>query len=103
MRLNEKEIEAVKNAVRTHFGDQVRIFLFGSRVNDAKAGGDIDILIEHGETLKGSRLIRAKLKAMTDIQFALGERKIDIITTTPGETAQPPLIVQQARKEAIEL
>lgn len=48
---------------------------------------------------------------MTDIQFALGDRKIDIVTVrrTTGsqqedETEQrAPLIVQEARKEAVEL
>jgi 3-dehydroquinate dehydratase len=49
---------------------------------------------------------------MTDIQFALGDRKIDIVTVrrrTEGsqkedETEQrAPLIVQEARKEAVEL
>ncbi|MFW6274954.1 MAG: hypothetical protein ACOC2P_03845 [Spirochaetota bacterium] len=74
-------------------------------------GGDIDLLIEHDGSLQGGSLIKAKLKTMTDIQFALGDRKIDIVTVrrTTGsqqedETEQrAPLIVQEARKEAVEL
>lgn len=48
-------------------------------------------------------LIRAKLMTMTDIQFALGERKIDIVTTSDITGEDQPLIVQEARKEAREL
>lgn len=112
MRLSEEEIAAIKKAVRTHFGASAKVYLFGSRTDDSKAGGDIDLLIEHEANIEGSRLVRAKLKTMTDIQFAIGDRKIDIVTVTLNqkkseETAETqgnvPLIVREARKESIEL
>lgn len=111
MRLSKDQIDAIKKSVRARFGSSAKVFLFGSRLYDAKLGGDIDLLIEHDGSLQGGSLIKAKLKTMTDIQFALGDRKIDIVTVrrTTGsqqedETEQrAPLIVQEARKEAVEL
>ncbi len=112
MRLSEEEIAPIKNAVRTHFGDSAKVYLFGSRTDDSKSGGDIDLLIEHEAGLGGSGLVKAKLRTMTDIQFAIGDRKIDIVTVTldqekSEETAETqeniPLIVREARKESIEL
>jgi len=44
MRLSIFEQEAIKNAVAQ--GDkEAKVYLFGSRVDDTKRGGDIDILI----------------------------------------------------------
>ena len=59
--------------------------------------------------LNGSELIKKKLKTMTDIQFATSEQKIDIVTVPSDikysdDTGEPtPLIVRNARKEAIRL
>ena len=41
MRLNEKEITAIKKAVQKNFGKDTSVYLFGSRTDDAKRGGDI--------------------------------------------------------------
>jgi predicted nucleotidyltransferase len=101
MRLNEKEIQSIKKAVRTHFGENAVVYLFGSRVDNSKRGGDIDLLIEHSPEVTGSEVIKKKLKTMTDIQFALGDRKIDIVTVPYN--SENTLIVKNARKEAIQL
>ncbi|RKX73115.1 MAG: nucleotidyltransferase domain-containing protein [Spirochaetes bacterium] len=109
MRLHEKEIHAIKDAVRKHFGKSAAVYLFGSRVDDTKRGGDIDLLVEHSPELSGSDVIKRKLKTMTDIQFAIGDRKIDIITTTPEKwnsmknEEREPLIIRKARREAVPL
>ena len=44
MRLSIKEIDIIKNKVKTIFGDTI-IYLFGSRIDDTKKGGDIDLYI----------------------------------------------------------
>ena len=44
MRLNEKEIEIIKKIVAEHLGD-AQVYLFGSRVDKEKMGGDIDLFI----------------------------------------------------------
>ncbi len=44
MRVSKKEIELIKNMVKTIFGETI-IYLFGSRMDDTKKGGDIDLYI----------------------------------------------------------
>jgi predicted nucleotidyltransferase len=44
VRLSIKEINLIKNKVKTIFGETV-IYLFGSRIDDKKKGGDIDLYI----------------------------------------------------------
>lgn len=44
MRLSIKEINLIKNKIDTTFGDSL-VYLFGSRVNDDKQGGDMDLYI----------------------------------------------------------
>lgn len=101
MRLSEKERTAIKKALHKHFESTARAYLFGSRIDDQKRGGDIDLLIE--TRLQGEELIVAKLRAMSDVQLAIGDRKIDIVTISPDCTTGQPLIIQNARNQGIAL
>jgi len=44
LRVSKKEVELIKNMVKTIFGETI-IYLFGSRIDDTKKGGDIDLYI----------------------------------------------------------
>jgi len=44
MRISEKEIEIIKSNILKHIND-AKIYLFGSRTNNLKRGGDIDIFV----------------------------------------------------------
>jgi predicted nucleotidyltransferase len=45
MRLNEFEIDTINKLAKKHFGDGTSVYLFGSRTDDRKKGGDIDLFI----------------------------------------------------------
>ncbi len=45
MRLERWEIEEIKKAAELIFGKDVKVILFGSRVDDNKKGGDIDLYV----------------------------------------------------------
>ncbi|NEX15935.1 MAG: DNA polymerase III subunit beta, partial [Halochromatium sp.] len=45
MRLNAHQRETIKQAARGCFGADATVRLFGSRVDDHKRGGDIDLFI----------------------------------------------------------
>ena len=46
MRLSPAERRAIDTAAREAFPPGTRVMLFGSRTDDARRGGDIDLLIE---------------------------------------------------------
>jgi uncharacterized protein len=81
MRLSKFEIECIKNLAGRHFGRDVQVFLFGSRTNNQKRGGDIDLFIrnpncEHLE-------IRTKIDFVTELILLIGEQKIDVVLYNP--------------------
>ena len=47
MRLTEQQINIIQQVVASVAGDNARVTLFGSRVDDTKKGGDIDLLITY--------------------------------------------------------
>ena len=76
------------------------MFLFGSRVDDHKRGGDIDLLVV--SDLRQNDREAAKLMAVTKSQMALGEQKIDmIVTNDPARDVRP--VVREALQHGIEL
>jgi predicted nucleotidyltransferase len=67
-------IEAVKKA-----DTEAALWLFGSRTDDTKKGGDIDIAI-----LSPKIDLMKKIQIRRDILDRIGEQKIDIIVSRDG-------------------
>ena len=44
MRLQPKEMQTILQVARRIYGETVKVYLFGSRLDDIKRGGDIDLL-----------------------------------------------------------
>lgn len=84
MRLTSHERDTIKAASLRHFGVPVR--LFGSRVDDARRGGDIDLYIE--APLTPAQAFSSELAMAVELWKALGERKIDIVVSD-GQQLQP--------------
>ncbi len=73
MRLTTNEINVLKNKLHL-LSDEAKIFLFGSRTDDNKKGGDIDLLIVSEKlTKKDIRKLRL------DFFDHFGEQKLDIV------------------------
>ena len=73
--------KAIVSTLENIFGKNCKIYLFGSRVDDTKKGGDIDLLVITDKSLSSEELIRRKLKALAELYKKLGERKIDLLVT----------------------
>lgn len=83
MRITEGQKNAIIDAVKTADPD-AKIWLFGSRTDDSKKGGDIDIAVF---SKKINDDIMQKIQIKHFICSKIGEQKIDIITTRDGKEA----------------
>jgi predicted nucleotidyltransferase len=82
MRLTENEIESIVSLANRCFGEDVQVFLFGSRTDNKKRGGDIDLFVRNSE---GKQLtIRAKVRFISDLIVQIGEQKIDVVVDHPA-------------------
>lgn len=75
MRITQIQQDSIKKVI-FDFDQNAQIYLFGSRTDDTKRGGDIDLLVlSKVITEKNRREIKIKL------YDELGEQKIDLLIT----------------------
>lgn len=98
MRLEQNQIEKIKLAAHNTFGNKAHIWLFGSRVDDAKKGGDIDLYIEIPETAQPAR---QKIQFKMKLERELDNQKIDVVLHQI--TKQPLPIHDWAKTTGIQL
>jgi len=91
MRITENQKNVIIDAVK-HSDPNAKVWLFGSRTDDSKKGGDIDIAI-FSEIIKKD--VMHEIKVRRFICDRIGEQKIDIITTNSGKEAIFRLAVEQ--------
>jgi len=91
MRLAQNQVQAIKSVAQRVLGDDARVILFGSRTDDGKRGGDIDLLFETPHSV-GNRAT-----ALGQIYVALirelGDRKVDLLLSDPDTPDAPVLRV----------
>jgi hypothetical protein len=89
MRLNQKQADTLKNIAVEVFGRNAQLWLFGSRTDDTRRGGDIDLYVT-GFNQSLEKCLDAKLRFLVKAKQALGDQRIDIVfAPQPGETQQP--------------
>lgn len=86
MRLTAEEIAAIKAATRLTFGSDAVVRLYGSRVQDMRCGGDIDL---HVETPAKVDVWRLKDEFLERLFARIDEQRVDLIATTRGEEPSP--------------
>lgn len=93
MRLNEQQKAALENAIKDVDG---AVYLYGSRVDDTKKGGDIDILIF-------SRENPFELSQDVSVKFFMEcEEKIDVTVMNPDNlTAEQEAFLKVIKREKI--
>jgi predicted nucleotidyltransferase len=105
MRLSTDQIQAIRQAATAAFGQGTSVWLFGLRVDDAKKGGDIDLLVcpqAHTDEDANVRQqgFMQKIKMLTLLERHLGERKVDLVVEQPQDMRP---IVEVAHKTGIKL
>jgi len=97
IRLTKEEINYIKEIAKDIFGKDVKVWIFGSRVNPNLKGGDIDLYIE---TANIDNLIDKKLTFLVRLKDKIGEQKIDLIIKPLGCNES---ICKEIKKSGVEL
>ncbi|TAN50197.1 MAG: nucleotidyltransferase domain-containing protein [Methylococcaceae bacterium] len=82
MRLTPVEIQSIRKAALELAGPAARIRLFGSRLDDAARGGDVDLMLECDDPVAAPALLAARLGAA--VSRTMGGRKVDVIICAPN-------------------
>lgn len=96
VRLSSEQITQIRRAAAEGFGPEARVWLFGSRVDDCKLGGDIDLLVESDWDLPVQTLLRTQAR----MEYAL-RLPVDLVVQTPHH--QPGPIAKIARMTGVRL
>ncbi|MEX1081172.1 MAG: nucleotidyltransferase domain-containing protein [Halofilum sp. (in: g-proteobacteria)] len=99
MRLRDDEIRIIREEVRRTFGSDATVRLFGSRVDDTRRGGDIDLYIESPGDERVFRTQERRLRHA--LLTRLGDQRIDLVTAPPGGKGRP--IDDVARRDGVTL
>lgn len=72
MRISPTQARIITQGVHRHLGESARMWLFGSRLDDQKRGGDVDLYIETGpHTLMDELRCKVQLEEALDIPVDL--------------------------------
>jgi len=81
MRITEHEKETIIQAVK-NIDPDAKVWLFGSRTDDLKKGGDIDIGI-----LSSKVDVMEEIAIRQNICDRIGDQKIDLVVSKDGQQA----------------
>ena len=79
MRISAEQQDLIREVVAAITEPSVRIYVFGSRLNDDARGGDLDLLLE--SEARVSLLQRARLKLALETRLAM---PVDIVSMQRG-------------------
>lgn len=83
MRLSKRIQNIIKKAVFENFGD-VKVYLFGSRTDDTKKGGDIDIAID--TQIDKEEFRKKKIQFFVSLLRVDFDLKIDLVQMKQSHT-----------------
>lgn len=84
MRLTHEQIHTIVMTVHGIVGEDVEVRLFGSRLDDTRRGGDLDLLLISQRRL--ARLALAEIKAKLEARLHL---PVDLLAYSKGTPPSP--------------
>lgn len=99
MRLTRKQIARLKSLAAREAGPGARLLLFGSRLDDAARGGDVDLLLQLPQAVAEPAPLAARLSARAS--RVLGGRHVDVVLSAPNLRHLP--IHETALRTGVEL
>lgn len=99
MRLSDEQKRIIREEVTNAFGPEAGVRLFGSRLDDTRRGGDIDLYIEAPGDAR--ELLARELDLYARLQRRLGQQRIDIVVHGQGQQLRP--VDRHARETGVPL
>jgi len=96
MRLSLFEIETIIKLKNKYYGKMAKIYLFGSRVDNSKKGGDIDLYIELNDI--EDHEYDKKIQFLVELKSIIGIQKIDLLISKDANR-----LIELEAKKGIEL
>lgn len=82
MRLTNVQIQLIRQLALQIAGGRVSVRVFGSRLDDAAHGGDLDLMLELTEPVANPALMAAQMSAQ--VSRAMHGRKVDVLLSAPN-------------------
>ncbi|WP_226856526.1 nucleotidyltransferase domain-containing protein [Acidithiobacillus caldus] len=82
MRLSPEQVAQIRQSAEESFGPEARVWLLGSRVDDRKLGGDLDLLVESGAPIDNPVFLAAQLSPR--LQPKMHGGKVDVLILAPN-------------------
>lgn len=101
IRLSSHDINAIKKCFTKCFLENDSIWIFGSRADLNKKGGDIDLYIETNFN-ESKKVFESKTRFSIELQDLIGEQKIDIVVNMLKSEFTLP-IYKVAKEEGIKI
>lgn len=98
MRLTRSQRETLVSCVRQFVGEDIDVRVFGSRLDDARRGGDLDLLLVSPTPI--SLLTRAELKQVLEARLQL---PVDIVTYAQGDKPTPFQAMALKRSQSVDV
>jgi hypothetical protein len=95
MRLSSTEAQLIRDTAESHFGPGTVVCLFGSRADDTRRGGDIDLHITAGDPDRVS--LENEIRFRVALEAAIGEQRVDVLLRRGSD---PDLPIDHIAKES---
>ncbi|OIR06754.1 hypothetical protein GALL_110020 [mine drainage metagenome] len=82
MRLTDDQTQAIRQLAHQVAGSQSRVRVFGSRLDDAAHGGDLDLMLEVQDPVENPALMAAQMAAR--VSRVMHGRKVDVLLCAPN-------------------
>jgi len=99
LRITTAQQKSIRRITTELAGADATVILFGSRVDDTKRGGDLDLLIELPHAIDNPAWLAAQLSAR--ISRMMTGRSVDVVLSAPNLLTLP--IHEQAKSTGIAL
>ena len=90
MRLTDEEADQLVTSIGSYAQKSGKLYLYGSRADDEKKGGDIDLLLIVSSIETSHAFNKIKYIILTDIKEVVGDQRIDLSILTEEEVNASP-------------